>query len=161
MFKIITSILAVCFLGIFILTRIFFQEYCSNLNWCDYDLRNSLIRPVMYLTPTLFVTLLLISLYPNQIVRSWFIKIFSWFFPLTIIQVVTTDLYKSGMFIPTKADVAWGNGVILFYLTAIFLVVTFVISYRNNVIKKKDFWKLLLIIPFAIVLYFGKDIFFW
>jgi hypothetical protein len=161
MYRKLTFVSSFIFVIIFVVSKVFLNNHCSDFIWCDYELRNSILRPLVFFSLILSISFILISLYPEQLVRSWCLKILSWLLPLAIFQIFTTDIYASGMFTPDRAEVAWGSGQVLFAVTVIFIIFSYLIKYHKKEVDKKTvFIKLLLIIPLATLLYFGKDIFF-
>jgi hypothetical protein len=72
----------------------------------------------------------LLMVFPGKVFKYWALCIFSWGLPLTVYEISTLDLHKSGLFgIDTPANHAYIASVLFFALTILFIAAYYLVMW--------------------------------
>ncbi len=154
--KSINLLLLAVFAGIAYFTSTYWTNVCTQ-GGCDFGLRNSFLKPLLWGSFGLTFSFITLLFFPSQIFNEWLRKIFWWFFGLSIIGISQIDIHSSSILTIERGQMAWLLGFVLFCVTVIFIIGTYIRDLRKMKITKTECKRLLILVPIVAIVLFIRS----
>jgi hypothetical protein len=132
----------------------YWKTVCGEQRGCTLYQMDWIMSPLLWGSLIWAIILLSLLAFPARVFKRWLLHVGWWGALLTILYVISTDPRSSHILSPDRGQAAWLVGGLIAILTALYLILWYLISSRRFGTTPAPWSRLLALIPAALAIYF-------
>lgn len=152
--RVFNGVLFAAFSTVALSVWFYWTEQCG-IRKCSYDLTEFILRPVLWGSIAWAIITGMLLFFPAALFKKWLLHVGLIGMAFMLYCVLNTDPRSSSFWLDIdRGMAAWASGVVVGLVSVLYIIGTYLFSWVKTKTTPTPWYRLLAIIPAALVMYF-------